>query len=72
MLINATVKAVQGEKRLQLIKEMNFPGNRKIIFEHIIKARKDNVNAAIAHELYTYQTYILRFVPDCNALTAEK
>lgn len=52
---------VQGDKKLQLIQEMNFPGNRKIIFEHIIKAKKDNVDPAMAHELYAYQTYVLRF-----------
>lgn len=58
MLMNAIVKSVKGEKRNQLIKELNLSINKSAIFKYIIQESK--IDNAMAHELYVYQTYILR------------
>lgn len=60
MLINTIVRVVDDDKKMQLIKEMNLSTNRKTIFDHIIKL-ESNIDEAMAHELYVYQTYVLRF-----------
>ncbi|KAF5304380.1 hypothetical protein FQA39_LY09759 [Lamprigera yunnana] len=57
MLVNALVKCVKGERRSYFIKDLNRSKNREYIFSHIIRYMKRD--SAMAHELYTYQTYIL-------------
>lgn len=58
LVINALIRCCKGEKRQQLIKEINIKTYREAIYQHIISP--GNVPKHIAHELYMYQTYLLR------------
>ncbi|RZC38045.1 hypothetical protein BDFB_012498 [Asbolus verrucosus] len=58
LVINAIVRCCKGEKRQQLIKEINLKQNRETISQYIIAA--NNVDKPMARELYIYQTFLLR------------
>lgn len=57
-LINAMVKIVQGDMKLQLTKEMNLRVNKEIIYNYVVL--KGMVDHAIGRELHIYQSNILR------------
>ncbi|KAF2881598.1 hypothetical protein ILUMI_24573 [Ignelater luminosus] len=62
MLINAMVRCLKGDKKQQLIKELNRSKNREYIFNNIIK--NTSVDNQMAHELYVYQTHLLSLLSD--------
>lgn len=53
------VKAVQGDKKLELIKEMDKKTNKSIIYNCIIKNDTTEIDKATSRELYLYQWIIL-------------
>lgn len=57
-LVNAMVRAVQGDKRTQLIKEMDLKANKAIIYSFVIEVGP--VDKILANELYVYQSFLLR------------
>ncbi|VEN45661.1 unnamed protein product [Callosobruchus maculatus] len=56
-LVNAMIRLCKGEKKLQLIKEMNYKQNRDSIYKYIIE--NSNLDQKMEHELYVLQTYLL-------------
>ncbi|CAH1958931.1 unnamed protein product [Acanthoscelides obtectus] len=57
LLVNAVIRLCNGERRLQMIKEMNYKQNRDNIYKHIIE--NGNLDKKMEHELYVLQTYLL-------------
>lgn len=58
LVINALIRCCKGDKRQQLIKEIDKKSCKLAIYENVIESRKIEKN--MAHELYLYQTYLLR------------
>ncbi|CAG9768633.1 unnamed protein product [Ceutorhynchus assimilis] len=58
LLINTIIKGCKGEKKLQLIKEMNYRRTRENIYNNIINT-DDKLDKNMEHELYVLQTYLL-------------
>nr|CAH7712980.1 unnamed protein product [Callosobruchus chinensis] len=56
-LVNAMIRLCKGEKKLQMIKEMNYKQNRGSIYKYIIE--NSNFDQKMEHELYVLQTYLL-------------
>ncbi|XP_066144082.1 engulfment and cell motility protein 2-like isoform X1 [Euwallacea fornicatus] len=57
LLINTMIKVSKGEKRSQLIKQMNIRKTRENIYNFIIM--EGNFDRNMEHELYVLQTYLL-------------
>nr|CAI5827494.1 unnamed protein product [Callosobruchus analis] len=56
-LVNAMIRLCKGEKKLQMIKEMNYKQNRDSIYKYIIG--NGDLDQKMEHELYVLQTYLL-------------
>ncbi|KAJ8954982.1 hypothetical protein NQ318_000413 [Aromia moschata] len=57
LLINTIIRLCKGDKKLQLIKEMNLRQNRDNIYKYVILP--GNLDRNTEHELYVLQTYLL-------------
>ncbi|XP_001815393.2 engulfment and cell motility protein 1 isoform X2 [Tribolium castaneum] len=62
LVMNALIRCCKGEKRQQLIKEINIKQYRETIYKHVITP--GNVTKNVARELYIYQTYLLSTYAD--------
>ena len=58
LVINALIRCCKGEKRHQFIKEIDKRSFRETVYKNIIA--RGNVDKNMAHELYLYQTHLLR------------
>jgi hypothetical protein len=72
LAINSLIRSCKGEKRQQLIKELNLRKHRENIYQHIIASGNVNnkkVDKILAHELYICQTFLLSIYAEALAIT---
>lgn len=58
ILINSYISAANC--KIEVLKELNLQNNRSIIARYVLKNANKTGNEDLAHQVYVYQTYVLR------------